>query len=73
MNGYRHGVGPYGRLEGFSSNRWVLPVGASVGKIFKICGQPINTNLHVYYNVERPEDAPDWSIRFAVQFIFPKK
>jgi hypothetical protein len=56
-----------------SSERWVVPVGGGVGKLLKIGKQPINVNLHAYYNLERPENAPDWQIRFAVQLIFPKK
>jgi hypothetical protein len=55
------------------SKRWVVPVGMGAGRIFKVGKQPLNVNVHAYYNVERPEDAPDWQIRFAVQLIFPKK
>lgn len=56
-----------------SAERWVVPLGGGVGKIVKFCGKPLNLNLHAYYNVERPTDAPDWQLRFTTQFIFPKK
>ena len=56
-----------------SSERWVVPVGGGAGRIFKIGRQPVNLNLQAYYNVERPDTAPDWTIRCSLQFIFPKK
>jgi hypothetical protein len=28
--------------------------------------------LQAYYNVEKPEFGPDWSLRFAVSFLFPE-
>jgi len=55
-----------------SDNRWTVPVGGGAGKLFTIGGQPINVNLQSYYNIERPNLAPDWSTRFQVQFLFPK-
>ncbi len=55
-----------------SDERWTVPVGAGVGRIFKIGTQPVNAQLGAYYNVEKPEGAPDWNIRFQFQFMFPK-
>ncbi len=53
-------------------NVWTVPLGGGVGKLTKFGKQPVNINLQVYYNVARPENASDWSIRFNVQFLFPK-
>jgi hypothetical protein len=53
-------------------NAWVVPLGAGVGKLFNIGKLPINTRLLAYYNVVRPDGAPNWALRFNVQFIFPK-
>jgi hypothetical protein len=58
--------------EAESDQRWVVPVGGGVGKLFTIGKQPINSSLQAYYNVESPTFGPDWSIRFQVQFLFPK-
>jgi len=55
-----------------ASDTWTVPVGGGVGKIFKIGGQPINAQLASYYNVERPDGGPEWSIRFQLQLLFPK-
>ena len=54
-----------------SDNRWVVPIGAGVGKLFTIGKQPVNSSLQAYYNVESPTFGPDWSIRFQAQFLFP--
>jgi hypothetical protein len=55
-----------------SGNRWTVPVGGGVGKLFTIGKQPINTKLQFYYNAERPKNAPDWALRFSIAFLFPK-
>jgi hypothetical protein len=55
-----------------SSQRWNVPIGGGAGKIFKIGGQPINASLQAYDNVEHPSGGPSWSIRFQVQFLFPR-
>ncbi len=55
-----------------SDNRWTIPLGGGVGKMFEIGGQKMNTKIEAYYNVEKPEDAPDWSINWTLQFLFPR-
>jgi hypothetical protein len=40
--------------------------------VFKIGNQPINSRLEAYYNVERPDGAPEWNMAFTIQFLFPK-
>ena len=34
--------------------------------------QAINAKLDAYYNVDKPEGAPDYSIAFQFSFLFPK-
>jgi hypothetical protein len=55
-----------------SGNKWTVPVGGGVGKIFHLGKLPVNTQLSAYYNVVRPDDGPNWQIRFQVQLMFPK-
>jgi hypothetical protein len=55
-----------------SSQRWTIPLGGGVGKLFEIGKQPINCRLEAYYNIERPDNAPHWSTSFTIQFLFPK-
>ena len=55
---------------------WMVPVGAGVGRVFKLGTQPINTSLSAYYNLVKPEIggetlAGDWTFRLQAQFLFP--
>jgi hypothetical protein len=55
-----------------SADRWTVPLGGGVGKIFHFGKLPVNTQLSGYYNVATPEDGPDWQIRAQIQLMFPK-
>ena len=55
-----------------SSQRWTVPVGGGVGKIFHLGPLPVNAQLSAYYNVVTPDDGANWQIRAQVQFMFPK-
>jgi hypothetical protein len=56
-----------------SGHKWTVPVGAGVGKLFKLDKLPINTSLQGFYNAEKVnKDAPDWQLQFQVQFLLPK-
>jgi hypothetical protein len=55
-----------------SSQRWTVPIGGGVGKIFHLGKLPVNTQLSAYYNVVRPDLAANWQIRAQVQLMFPK-
>jgi hypothetical protein len=54
------------------SDVWTVPLGGGVGKLFKIGNQAMNARAEAYYNVEKPDNAPDWQWGFTVQFLFPK-
>jgi hypothetical protein len=55
-----------------SGNKWTIPIGGGAGKLFKIGKLPINSRLEAYYNVERPDNGPDWQVLFTFQMLFPK-
>ena len=58
-----------------SDNRWTLPIGGGIGKIFKFDHKfpPINLQLQAFDNVVRPhQGGADWQLRFQVQFLFPR-
>jgi len=55
-----------------SGNRWTVPVGGGVGRLFRIGPQPINAQFQGFYNAARPRFGPDWSLRVQVQLLFPK-
>ncbi len=59
--------------EADSGNKWVVPLGGGFGRIFKIGEQAINAQVQAFYNVESPDNiGPDWTLRFQLQFLFPK-
>lgn len=58
--------------EADSGNQWTVPFGGGVGKIFRIGKQPMNAQIQAFYNVERPDNGPDWGLRLQLQFLFPK-
>ena len=58
--------------EADSDNRWTVPFGGGIGKVFKIGKQPVNGQISAYYNVEKPEFGADWQLRLQLQFLFPK-
>ena len=54
-----------------SSQRWSVPVGGGIGKIFRIAGQPMNASLQAFDYAERPTAGPNWALRFQIQLLFP--
>jgi hypothetical protein len=52
--------------------RWTVPLGGGFGKLFRVGVLPVNSQLTAYGNVEKPSFASDWTLRFQVQFLFPK-
>jgi len=55
-----------------SGQRWTVPLGGGIGKIFHFGRLPVNMQLSAYGNVVKPDNGPDWQLRFQVQFMFPK-
>ena len=58
--------------EASSRNRWLVPVGAGLGKVIRFGKLPVDFTLVPYYHVVRPQAAPDWQLRFSVTPIFLK-
>lgn len=55
-------------------DRWTVPIGGGVGKIFKIGKRPVNAQGSVYYNVVTPDNLPSgrWSLRLQIQLLYPR-
>ena len=54
------------------SNKWALPIGAGVGKIFRIGDQPMNASLQAFDYLLSPTGGPRWAVRAQLQFLFPR-
>ena len=59
--------------EGSSGNKWTIPFGGGVGKIFKIGKRPVNLTLQYYDNVETPDFGADSQIRLAFTLLYPTR
>ena len=55
-----------------SDDTWTVPFGGGVGRVFHIGKQAVNMKLAGYYNVEKPENASDWTLQATITFLFPK-
>jgi len=54
-----------------SGDRWTLPVGGGVGKVFNVGGQSMSASLQGVANVVRPANAPTWALNLQVSLLFP--
>ncbi|TFG76410.1 MAG: neuromedin U [Thermodesulfobacteriales bacterium] len=59
--------------EADSDNTWTIPIGGGGGRVFHLGNQPLNFSTQAFYNAEKPSGGPDWSLRFQLTFLFPKK
>lgn len=51
--------------------QWTVPIGGGFGKLFMMGDYKINTRVEGYYNIDRPDQAPDWSVSTSIQLLFP--
>ena len=51
--------------------RWLVPLGGGIGKIYLVRKNAIGIEVQAFYNVIHPETlpSPDWTLRFQVQYI----
>lgn len=54
-------------------NKWTVPIGGGVGKVaLRIEKQALNFRLQAFYFVEKADLAPDWTLNFEFQILFPQ-
>ena len=52
--------------------QWNIPLNLIVSQLMKVGSQPIQLSAGVRYYVEKPDGGPEWGLRFAVTWLFPK-
>jgi hypothetical protein len=57
----------------WQSEQWSVPMNFMVQQLVKIGKQPIAFQIGYRYYVDGPNGGPNWGLRFAVTFLFPKK
>ena len=58
--------------EAASGQKWTVPFGGGVGKLFHMGRRPVDVQVQAFYNVVKPDDAADWSLRLQFKLLFPK-
>ena len=56
----------------WQNSQWTVPLNLTVAQLLKIGGQPVQFTLGVKYYAEKPDNGPEWGLRFAITFLFPK-
>jgi hypothetical protein len=56
----------------WENKQWTVPINTTLTQILKIGGQPLSLQLGYRYYAEAPDGGPDWGLRFAITFLFPK-
>lgn len=56
----------------WTNDQWNVPLNLSVAQVMKIADQPISFSLGARYYLEKSPMAPQWGIRAAATFLFPK-
>jgi hypothetical protein len=58
-----------------SDERWLVPFGGGVGRVFKIGKQAANAQVQNFYNGIHPDRLPfpRWQLRMEFSFLFPKE
>lgn len=56
----------------WKESQWTVPINVTLTQMLKIAGQPLSLQIGYRTYAEAPEYGPDWGLRFAVTFLFPK-
>jgi opacity protein-like surface antigen len=56
-----------------SDERWTVPVGGGIGRIFRLGDQPVSAYISAYYNPIRPDNTPTWQLRAELSLLFPER
>lgn len=56
----------------WENEEWTVPLNLMVSQLVKIGKMPVQFQIGGRYYAERPMNGPDWGLRFAVTFLFPK-
>jgi hypothetical protein len=56
----------------WQGHQWTVPLNLMVQQMVKIGKLPVALTVGVRYYADKPDGGPDWGLRFAVIFLFPK-
>jgi hypothetical protein len=71
-NGWSLSGGDLQWVYDWQSGRWVnLPIGAQLGKVTQLAGQPMRFAVNPQYNLRDLEGTTEWKISFTVAILVP--
>jgi hypothetical protein len=56
----------------WEDKQWTVPLNVAVAQLLKIGKTPVQFQLGARYYADKPTGGPDWGLRFAITFLFPK-
>jgi len=56
----------------WTNSQWTVPLNFMIQQIVKIGDQPIALTAGARYYTDKPDGGPDWGLRFAIIFLFPR-
>ena len=56
----------------WDNEQWTVPLNVIVSQLLKVGGKPVQISAGARYYAEKPAGGPEWGLRFAVTFLFPK-
>jgi hypothetical protein len=65
-------TGPSSHQTADSANAWIIPMGADVGRVFKVVSQDFSLQVGTYGLLKRPDGAPQWIVRVNLTLLFPR-
>jgi len=58
--------------EASPGNKWLVPFGGGLGKIFRVAKLPFNAGVSAFYNAVKPDVGPEWTLRIQLALLFPE-
>ena len=56
----------------WTSRQWTIPINLMANNMVSIGGAPVQWTLGARYYAAKPDNGPEWGLRFAVTLLFPK-
>jgi len=58
--------------EADNDDKWTVPLGGGMGRVFRIGKQPVNMKMAYYYNAAKPRFGAQWILQLSLMLLFPK-
>lgn len=56
----------------WSDSQWTVPINVFINQVVKFGKQPVQFQIGPRFYAETPDGGPEWGVRFAMTFLFPR-